>query len=257
MRVLVVGTVPPPGGRAARELAAVVSDRIEAGDDVEVLSPDARSAAHHTADLRAILLPLRLLLLSSGRDALELRIEPDLPLGEHTGRAMRAATLFGLGIAFGMYSEVTLRLDSPIPLPGGVGGRATNDLWRRATRIVVKNEHDRDRVLLAPGVNPESVEIAAPISDDLRRIEESWPVSTESDLRERVQDGIRRRAQAERRANRARVDLGADSVGPLATEAFSASSRVRPNSSVVARAVVLRVLREIVTRAGVTRDTTG
>ena len=146
MRTLIVGTTPPPGGQAARELAAIAAARTLAGDQVEVLSPDPRSAAHHTGNLGSVLLPFRLALLAPRFDALVVRIEPGLPFGSTAGRLLRGVTLMSLGWVVGMFDEVTLRLDSPIALPGGVGGRATSDLWRRATVIVVANEHDRQQL---------------------------------------------------------------------------------------------------------------
>ena len=245
MRVLVVGTVPPPGGRNAKELAGVVAHRVAQGDEVEILSPDPRSAAHHSGNLQGLMLPLRLALLSPRFDVLELRIETRLPLDTEVNRVLRGLTLFGLGVCFGMYSHVTLRLDSPIPLPGGVGGRATKDMWRRASRIVVQNDEDYQRVLAAPGVNEARVEIAPPAIVEPPMKEASWPSPTEPDLRNQVLAGVRRRAEAERRANRARVELGAEGVGPLTSAAFTSSAHVSPSVPAVVRAVVSRVLREL------------
>ena len=248
MRVLVVGTVPPPGGQNAKELAAVVSQRVAQGDEVETLSPDPRSAAHHTANLESFRLPLRLALLSPRFDALELRIETRLPLGTEDNRVLRGLTLFCLGLCFGMYSEVTLRLDSPIPLPGGVGGRATKDMWRRASRIVVHNDDDYRRILAAPGVTTERVEIATSMFVEARARDHPWPSPTEPGLRNEVLAVVRQRAESERRANRARVDLGAEGVGPLASTAFSSAAHVAPSISTVVRAVISRVLRELSSR---------
>jgi hypothetical protein len=226
-----------------------VTQRSAIGDEVQILSPDPRSAAHHTGNLNGVLLPLRLVMMSPRFDALVLRIEPGLPFPEQTNRVVRAIILFGLGIALGTYSEVTLRLDSPIPLPGGVGGRATTDLWRRATTIVVANESDRQRMLSAPGVADERVVIATSVTGASDRVDHLWPQATEDGLRERVLGQIRRRAQAERSANTARVDLGATGVGPLASETFSASTRVVPSGSSLARAAFSRIKREVIGRA--------
>ena len=46
MRILVVGTLPPPGGDAARALADAANLLRDEGHDVELLSPDFRSASH-------------------------------------------------------------------------------------------------------------------------------------------------------------------------------------------------------------------
>lgn len=248
MRTLVVGTTPPPGGQPARELAVIVGERMRAGDDVEVFSPDARSAAHHTGNLTTVMLPFRLALMARRFDSLVLRIEPGLPFGSQTGRLVRGITLFGLGAVFGMFSEVVLRLDSPIAIPGGVGGRATADLWRRASVIVVADENDRRQLLDAPGLDAESVVIGTSPVVGSANVDSSWPSATEENLREQILDRIRQRAQAERRANSARVDLGASDVGPLVAEVFSSESRPTSGIATLARATYARVAREVSAR---------
>ena len=144
MRVLVVGTLPPPGGASARELAAVAARRQADGDDVELLSPDPSSAVHRSRRLDGLFLACQLAWLSRRFDAVVLRVEDDLPCRRDMGRATRAAVLGALGFAVSRYGEVTLRLDSPVPLPGGVGGRAARrQLWAAADEIVVRSAADR------------------------------------------------------------------------------------------------------------------
>lgn len=248
-----VGTVPPPGGGVARAFAEHVAERVAAGDEIEILSPDPRSAAHHTANLAQWRLPVRLAVLSSKFDALELRLEPGLPFADRSSRFMRAVTLFGLGVVFGLYAEVTIRVDSPIPLPGGVGGRATTDFWRRASKVVVADAEDYRRICAAPGVDVERVEIATVVDHHAAARDRTWPRSTAEDVRFEALHEIRERAAAERRANGARVHLGTDGVGPLATSAFSANERVNPSGVSLARAVVRRVVREIAQRTSSAR----
>lgn len=248
MRVLVVGTVPPAGGRSSKALAAIIAARVDAGDEVETLSPDQRSAAHHTANLRGLRLPIRLALMSSKYDALDLCIESGLPLDERSDRLARGATLFGLGVCFGLFSDVTLRLQSPIPIPGGVGGRATTDLWRRVTRVIVENDDDRRQVLAVPGMTEERIDVVSPVVDDSPTAEFPWPSATTPELRTAVLSRIRQRTDAERQANRARADLGAEIAGPLPSEVFSSERRSSDGSSLVARAMFARAIREVARR---------
>jgi hypothetical protein len=254
LRVLVVGTTPPPGGDSAIALAGEVNRLRALGDDVEVLSPDARSAAHLHGRLSTLALPLRLLRLAPRYDALVLRIAMEMPLGERTGRLVRAATLTALGVATGRYGTVTLRLDSPIPIPGGVGGRATARLWRSASQLVVATEADRRQLLRAPGVVPDRVKVADTMSGvATSRGEASWPRADESDLRERVLAEIRRRAQGERRANDARVELGALDIGPRPGNPFGAVPTGKLSLYVMTKASVRRVLRSFARRVGRSR----
>lgn len=227
MRVLVVGTVPPPGGAAARELARVAAAYLARGDEVTVLSPDARSAAHRSAHLGGLRLACWLAALSPRHDLLELRLQPGLPLEGEAGRVKRSAVLLALGYALGRYEGVTLRLDSPIPLSGGVGGRATSALWRNVRTVVVANEHDRELLLKVPGLDEGRIEIDAASSGLVLRREPSWPQATTPGLRESVLAEIRRTAAEERAFRAARRELG--DPEPENASAFEVDSRVRPS----------------------------
>ena len=236
MRVLVVGTVPPPGGPAARRLAAVAAGRLAAGDEVTVLSPDARSAAHLTANLRGLGLAAQLSLRARRFDALELRIEPSLPFVPESNRALRAALLLALGAALGRYREVTLRLDSPVPIPGGVGGRATAALWRAVTTVVVENEEDRKLLLAVPGLGEERIELDEVAQSAAEHATSGWPAATEVSLRDVAQGEIRRRSRTEAGLRAARRELGAPADD--APSALSAEGRVRPSVQGLASAMV-------------------
>ena len=196
MRVLVVGTLPPPGGASARELAAVAARRQADGDEVELLSPDPSSAVHRSRRLDGLFLAWQLAWLSRRFDAVVLRVEDDLPCRRDMGRATRAAVLGALGLAVSRYGEVTLRVDSPVPLPGGVGGRATRQLWAAADEIVVRSAADRDELLRAPGIDPQRIVIDAPRSA-LCGADTPWPDATEPGLRSAVLEVVRARAARE------------------------------------------------------------
>ena len=242
MRVLVVGTVPPPGGELARSLGAFIAREL-CDDEVEVLSPDARSAAHGHANVHGPLLALALLVRAKRFDAVVVRIERDVPLAERCGRAYRAGTLVLLGWALSRYEQVTIILDAPAPIPGGLGGRATAGLWRRASRIIVGSEADRKELLAAPGVEPARIELSEPPSVMDAPIEVSWVRSSDTPTREEVLRVVRARAARERAANASLIELGATSPGPLPARLFGIDRRslaTAETAAVVARALYRR-----------------
>jgi len=212
VRVLVVGTLPPPGGAAARELADLAATRQAAGDEVELLSPDPASSAHRTRRLDGLFLAVELAWLSRRFDALVLRIEEDLPCGRDTGRVARAVVLGALGAAVSRYAEVTLRLDSPVPIPGGVGGRAARALWAAADAIVVRAAADRDELVPAPGVHPDRIVIEEH-PPSLSAGVPQWPESTDPELQTAVLEVVRTRAARDRAAVAARATLSVPATG--------------------------------------------
>jgi hypothetical protein len=244
VRILVVGTVPPPGGEPARALAALAARLADEGNDVEILSPDLRSASHRHARLSGVLLAANLLYFAPRFDALVLRMESDLPLHNDTGRASRAGTLFALGCALRMWKDVTIRLDHPLPLPGGVGGRPTHQLWAHATSVVVKNEEDRAVVCTAPRL--DATRVIVEVDPSVRREfqSEGWVFPDGEALREQVAQLVRQRAAKDRMVNTARVSLGEHEVGPLATSAFSPRTG-GPSLIAIARFALHRVERAL------------
>ncbi len=215
--VLVVGTVPPPGGEAAAVLGRLAAAMAASGDDVEVCSPDFRSAAHRQARLSGPLLAVRLVLFSKRHRRLVLRIEPGLPLRAEAGRLERTASLLALGAALARFDEVTLRLDSPVPIPGGLGGRATTALWSNASTIVVANEADRESLLAAEGVDASRVVVEAAEATDRPAEREAWALP-EGATREQILTVVRERAAADRSLNGARQILEAVPARPVVAE---------------------------------------
>ena len=101
---------------------------------------------------------------------------------------------------------MTLRLDSPVPIPGGVGGRATRQLWAAADRIVVQTPADRDELVVAPGVDPAHV-VVEPLSVPGHAAVPTWPEATNPELRSAVLNVVRARASRDRAALGARAVL--------------------------------------------------
>jgi hypothetical protein len=203
MRVLVVGTLPPPGGDAARALADAANLLRDEGHDVELLSPDFRSAAHRHARLDGPLLAAWLGYLSSRFDAVLLRFEPGFPLRPHASRVMRAATLFSLGEALQHYDDVTIRFDGGPSIPRGLGGRAMGKVWRATTRIIVASEDKRAELIAASGLDAGAVTVSKVRPLARRPAKEGWTLAEDDELRRGVSALVRERAEQTRAADRA------------------------------------------------------
>jgi hypothetical protein len=142
VRTLVVGSYPPtPGPESAATLASV-REALRAGSDVRVLSPEA-GAAHEHDVLSGLAGAWSLLRRAPRFDSLVLHIEPGLPLRSGTGRIGRIAQCAAIGLALGRYRDVTVYLDDPLAIPGSVGGRTGQMLWRNVHHVVVRDELDR------------------------------------------------------------------------------------------------------------------
>ncbi|HVC25127.1 MAG TPA: hypothetical protein VND23_05165 [Acidimicrobiales bacterium] len=247
MKVLVVGTLPPPGGPSAKRLANLAAALVADGHVVETLSPDPRSASHSYLPLAGPMLAARVALRARRFDAIVLNLEPGLPLASAAGRLTRAVTLASLGEAMRGYTQVTIRLPNPIPIPGGVGGRASRALWERATSVVLEHPDDLDRMLAAPGISVERIVVDVPGTSGTASDEPSWRKLTgsEANLREAVQTVVRARAARDRVVNGARSELGA--IAALATPgdpfAATAPARLAARPVEIARLVLARSRR--------------
>jgi hypothetical protein len=146
VRVLIVGTVPPPGGDSALALAELATALLAEGHDVELLSPDNRSAAHRSARLQGPVFALRRF------EAIVLHFEAGLPVGDRAGRLWRVATLTLVAASLRMFRESTVRFDGAAPIPGGIGSRGMGEIWSVATHVVLGNDEDRDEVVSTWGL---------------------------------------------------------------------------------------------------------
>lgn len=212
-RILVVGTVPPPGGERALALAHEAERLADEGHEVQVLSPDVRAAAHHHARLEGLQLVFRIAAASRRYDALVLRMERYLPFRPDNRKSGRAVILAGLAWAIRGFSEVTIWLDSPIPIPWGIGGRTIVELWAKADKIVVENEEDRLNLLATPRVDPAKVSLAPIVEPPLPAPAELWPSGGEADPRADALLVVRRRADVVRRLDRAGARLATGTEG--------------------------------------------
>lgn len=243
-----VGTVPPPGGERAARLGRIAAELVQAGHEVEVCSPDARSAAHDHRGLAGLRLALRLLAGSRRCQGLVLRLEPGLPFGADTSRLARGLVLACTGLACAGFAEVTLHLDSPVPIPYGLGGRATRELWRRATRVVVESDEDRRALSAIPWLDDSRVEVA-PLEATGGERPTPWPSANAADVRAAAQAAVSARAAATRRVERAGAELPGAAGRP--GSAFEAGAdEVRLPATAAARVVARKLATKLVRRAG-------
>ena len=237
MRILIVGTVPPPGGDAAFALAEIATTLLAEGHEIELLSPDSRSAAHRSARLEGPLFALRLMWLSRRFEAVVLHFEPGLPLGPRAGRLWRAVTLASLAAALRMFSESTIRFDAASPIPGGIGSRAMGAVWSNASHVVLASEGDRDRLIATWGLPEERVTVAIGRQTPRATVPEGWAVGDDGDQRIEVLELVRARATHDRAARAARVALGGV-IGPSPASPFGAGGRPALDAANVGRALV-------------------
>lgn len=234
-RILVLGTVPPFGGPRAVALRRLVADHLAMGDHVEIWSQSELAAAHVHEPRTGLALLARLATRAQRFDALVLRFQPGWPFHGEESRAVRAAFFAGLGLVVRRLGDVTVLLDSPIAIPGGVGGRPTRDLWSKA-HVVVETEADRAELLAIPWLAPERVTVAPPPPEARAAALPSWPKPDTADLRAVVMDVVRARAVAERRLQRSGEEV-LERRRPAARSTASGSERPEPELSLAFQAL--------------------
>jgi hypothetical protein len=246
VRILVVGTVPPPGGDAAFALAEIATAFVAEGHDVELLSPDNRSAAHRSARLEGPLLCLRLAWLSRRFEAVVLHFEEGLPLGRRAGRLWRAVTLTLLATALRMFQESTVRFDAVSPVPGGIGSRAMGQVWSAVSHVVVASENDRQQLIAIWELSDERVTVAVERPSRRVAVPQGWAVGDEEDPRTEVLELVRQRSAHDRAARAARVMLGG-AIGPSPDSPFEGDRIQKIDPEGVFRAAVA-FARRLVTK---------
>jgi hypothetical protein len=185
VRLLLVGTLPPPGGVDARRFAREAARRSALGDSVETLSGDPLSVSHQSANLQGRHLARELRRCSGEFDAVELRVE--------AGLALTPRSVGNLVAALGKYQHVTLFLDSPVPFKSNEG--VLLRLWSSADTVVGANEADLGSIA-SLGDGPAKI-VVPPEPSDLAAALPPWPESGSSSLQEAVLDVVQLRARAE------------------------------------------------------------
>jgi hypothetical protein len=199
MKVLVVGSLPPPERRRAEALRAEVLELVAEGHTVEIVAPDPVATAHRYLSVRGIPGCLQLATMVSGFDSVVAQLQAGLPVRLRAGKVERAVSLFAFSFALGRARQVVIRLESLDDLPGGPGGRAAFSVWRRAERIVVGDDDQRAKFLAGVGKRAERLRVIAARKDEAVPDEGGWGEESETSL-ENVLALVRSRAALERRA---------------------------------------------------------
>jgi hypothetical protein len=208
VRVLVVGSYPPPAHGEANRTVATVHRLGAGGDDVEVLSRRG-SAAQFRGPINgptgAILVWWR------GRryDAVLIQVESGAPLRVSHGRRARfdrVVDCLAWGLALRAVRSATMVVADTDVVPRSVGGRSGRFLWTAADHIVVGNERGRRRLIDEGGAAEERVELPSVAATPARPADNGWDdVSDAAAVMERVQ---RRAAEDRRAARRGTLDAG-------------------------------------------------
>ena len=201
MRVLVVGSYPPPAHGESHRTVATVHRLGAQGDQVDVLSRPGSAA-----QLRGPIAGPAGALLTWWRgrhyDAVVVQVESGAPLRYTDGRRARfhrVVDCLTWGLALRAVHEVTLVVPDTDVVPRSVGGRTGRFLWTAADHLLVANERGRRRLVDEGGAPEERVELPTVAALPSRRSDDGWrEVSDAADVMERVQ----RRAAEDRRAAR-------------------------------------------------------
>ncbi len=198
MRVLVVGSLPPPDGERAKALRSEVVRLLAEGHSVEVVAPNPVAAAHRylPAGLPGC---LRLAKMLGRYDSGVVQVEPGLPVRTQAGPLEQAASLAAFSLALRRGREVVLRLERVLDLPGGPGGRAALRVWQSAWRIEVGSEDERAALVRAAGAIADRVVVSRAEAADPGLDDGGWGEGADASA-ENVLELVRRRAARERRA---------------------------------------------------------
>ncbi|MGO8875414.1 MAG: hypothetical protein ACLQNG_06580 [Acidimicrobiales bacterium] len=220
MKILVVGSLPPPHAGHRRSLLAEVLRLRQEGHEVQIVSLDPLSVAHRYLAAPGVAAAFEVGLLGRRCDGVLVQIEPGLPVRRAAGRAERSVALMTLGAALRKRRDVTVRLQHLDDLPGGLGGRAAMKLWMAAGRVEVGDE--ATRAALADALGPLAGRVSFLPADDL--LEEpslahtagggEWGEGADTTAAA-VQGVVRARAAGERRSLAGRGRLPA--AGTLTT----------------------------------------
>lgn len=153
MRVLVVGSLPPPANERARSLLAEVVRLRREGAEVTVLSPSENTVAHRHIEVGGPAGAIEVALAARASDRVVVQIEPGFLFGKDATRSGRTLGLGALTAALKSAKKpVVLRLHSTDDLAGGPGGRAAESLWALAEQIEVGDSETKEKLqaLLSP-----------------------------------------------------------------------------------------------------------
>ena len=208
MRVLVVGSYPPPAHGESHRTVATVHRLGAQGDDVEVLSRRG-SAAQRRGSISGPVGAFLVWWYGRTYDAVVVQVESGAPLRLSHGRRARIDRLvdcLAWGLALRAVGDVTLVVPDTDVVPRSVGGRSGRFLWTAADHLLVASERGRRRLVDEGGAAEDRVELPTLAPQPERKLDDAWAgVSDAAEVMERVQ---RRAAEDRRAARRGTLDAG-------------------------------------------------
>jgi hypothetical protein len=199
MKVLVVGSLPPPERARSEALRSQVVSLLANGDTVEVVSPDPVATAHRYLVAGGVPGCLQVLKMASGFDSVLVQLQPGLPVRARAGRFERGLSLFVFSLALRRAHRVVIGLERLEDLPGGPGGRSALRVWRTAERIITRDEEEQARFLSEVGKQAEHLAVSSRPAEDALEDQLVWCDGEISSV-EDVLELVRKRAALERRA---------------------------------------------------------
>ncbi len=159
MRILMVSPYPPYRDGIANYAAQEVKALLEAGNEVDVLSPEPSAARWHL-DLRSRRGPLALAKRVRAYDRVIIQYHPDVFYPQPLSARDREATTLGLLAAFRACRDLEVRvheINSEWPTEAGWHAQAYRVLWRTPRRLTVHTEPERQVLLERFGLPADRV----------------------------------------------------------------------------------------------------
>jgi hypothetical protein len=205
VRVLVVGSYPPPAHGESHRTVATVHRLGAQGDDVDVLSRRG-SAAPLRGPIAGPAGAFTLWRRGRGYDAVVVHVESGAPLRVSHGRRARIDRLvdcLAWGVALRLVRNVTLVVPDTDVVPRSVGGRSGRFLWTAADHLLVSSERGLRRLVDEGGASEDRVELPEVAVPAARAGDGGWTdVADAADVMERVRH---RAAEDRRAAGRSRI----------------------------------------------------
>ena len=154
MKVLVVGSLPPPERARSEKLRGAVARLLADGHTVEVVAAEPVGPAHRYLGAGGLPGGLQLLGIVPRFDSVVVQLQPGLPVRARARGFERALSIGVFALVLGRVREVELRLETLDDIPGGPGGPGFNRVWRRAERIVLGDDEQLAKFVAALGRRP-------------------------------------------------------------------------------------------------------
>ncbi len=196
MRVLVAGPYPPSPSPEAGATLDQVRRLLGEGHEVEVVSPEP-GAAQRFAPLTGPSGAWWILRHRLGFDALVVVIGATMPLRPGVGRLGRLLDCSTLGLAMRVWPLVTFDGRGLRGVPGSIGGRSGQLLWRRADHVVVGSDADQAWLHDIGAVDLEVISVIGATDRAGETPSRPWPLPSDV-TRQEVMAQVRARSVIQR-----------------------------------------------------------